>query len=174
MGWTVRTAVAADAEQVATLRVRSWQHAYRGILPDETLDAMRPETAVPHWTQVIAEPSPTRVFVAVDADDRPLSFCLVGDARQDTDRHHDLRTAELWAIYADPEALGTGAGHGVHEAAMAHLAHCGFGHAVVWVLEDNEIGLGFYRSHGWQPDGGRTQITLGGSTVPEVRYARAV
>ena len=40
---TVRRATPEDAAGVAGVHVRSWQVAYRGLLPDDYLDGLRPE-----------------------------------------------------------------------------------------------------------------------------------
>ncbi|HVV19395.1 MAG TPA: GNAT family N-acetyltransferase [Pseudonocardiaceae bacterium] len=174
MTWKVRPATAADAARLVEIRVLSWQHAYRDILPPESLGSMRTdnEAALAHWAELAVAPAPTGLFVAVGEDDRPVAFCLVGAAREDVDRHPSLRTAELWAIYADPDALGTGAGGVVHDAGVEHLERHGFQHAVLWVLEDNKIGRRFYDARGWRPDGGRTDYEWGGASVMEMRYAR--
>jgi ribosomal protein S18 acetylase RimI-like enzyme len=172
----VRAATAADAPRVVEIRVRSWQHAYRDILPAELLGALSPhsEAAMAHWSELARAQPPTGLFVAVGDDDRAVAFCLVGEVREEKDRHPALRTGELWAIYADPDMLGTGAGGAVHAAGMDHLISNGFEHAVLWVLEDNKIGRRFYDSHGWQADGGATDFEWGGSSAVEVRYARAL
>lgn len=176
MNWRVRPATAGDAARIVEIRVRSWQHAYRDILPAERLGALSPqnEAAVTHWITLAESAPPTGLFVAVDAIDRAAAFCLVGDVREETDRHPSLRTGELCAIYADPAMLGTGAGSAVHAAGMDYLISNGFEHAVLWVLEDNKIGRRFYDAHGWQPDGGSTEFEWGGSSVVELRYARAL
>lgn len=173
--WRVRAATAADAARVVEIRVKSWQHAYRDILPSGRLSELRPSGgAVARWAELAAASPPTRLFVAVDGDDQPVAFCLVGDAREDSDRHPSLPTGELWALYADPAVLGTGAGTALHAAGMDHLAQHGFARAVLWVLADNDAGQRFYRSHGWRPDGGSADFEWGGVSVIEVRYARSL
>jgi GNAT superfamily N-acetyltransferase len=174
MRWRVRAATPADGARVSEIRVLSWRHAYWDILPNDRLAAMRPEARSEHWSELAGRPAPIGLFVAVGDDDRPVAFCLVGEAREEVDRHPSLTTGELWAIYADPAVLGTGAGGAVHAAGMDHLARNGFAHAMLWVLEHNDIGLGFYRAKGWQPDGGRTGFEWGGRTVFELRYARSL
>jgi ribosomal protein S18 acetylase RimI-like enzyme len=174
MGWQVRAATAADAQRVSELRVASWRHAYQDILPAQGLAGMRPEAGYAFWAAQAAAPPPTGLFVTVGDDDRPVAFCIVGAVRQERDRHPELVTGELMAIYADPAALGSGAGGAVHAVAMDHLARHGFQHVVLWVLEHNELGLRFYRGQGWQPDGGRTTFDWAGSSVSEVRYAKSL
>lgn len=176
MKWRVRAATAADAARVVEIRVTSWQHAYRDILPAQRLGSLRAdnEVAVAQWAEFAEAAAPTGLFVAVGDDDRAVAFCLVGDAREDVDRRPEVRTGELWAIYADPAVLGTGAGAAVHDAGMGYLAGQGFGHAVLWVLEDNKIGRRFYDSRGWCADGGSTDFEWGGASVMEVRYAKSL
>jgi ribosomal protein S18 acetylase RimI-like enzyme len=174
MGWTVRAATPADGARIAEIRVQSWRHAYRHILPEDGLAGLRPAAGTAHWAELAGAPPPTALFVAVDGDDVPMAYCLVGAARDEVDLHPDLPTGELWAIYADPAVLGTGAGRAVHDAGVDHLARQGFAHAVLWVFEDNDIGLRFYRSNGWHADGGRADFGWGGRTVVEVRYSRSL
>lgn len=176
MKWRVRRATADDAARVVEIRVMSWQHTYRDILPADRLSALSATNpaAVAHWAGLAHTAAPTGLFVTVDGDDVPVAFCLVGEVREETDRHPSLRTAELCAIYADPDMVGTGAGGAVHAAAMDHLISHGFEHAVLWVLEDNKLGRRFYDAHGWQPDGGSTDYEWGGSSAVELRYARAL
>lgn len=171
MGWKTRPAKPDDAEWIARLRVASWRHAYEGVVPAKWLAEMRPESTVAGWAERAATPG---LFVTVDADDHPVAFCLVGEARQERDRHPTLRTGELYAIYADPAVLGTGAGGMVHEAGLSWLAEQGFEHAVVWVLEGNALGIRFYQAKGWTPDGGQTELTIGGQPLSELRYARSL
>jgi ribosomal protein S18 acetylase RimI-like enzyme len=174
MDWTVRPATPADGERLAEIRVLSWRHAYRDILPEDGLAGMRPEAGTARWAEHAAAPPPTGLFVAVDGDDVPMAYCMVGAARDEVDLHPELSTGELWAIYADPAVLGTGAGRAVHDAGMEHLVRHGFEHIVLWVLEHNDIGMRFYRACGWQPDGGQEDFEWGGRTVVEVRYSRSI
>jgi L-amino acid N-acyltransferase YncA len=174
MGWRVRRAESTDAERIAEIKVLGWQTAYRGIVPQWYLDAMTPEPRVAGWRQVIAAPQPAAIFVAVDAADLPAAYCAVGAVRQGTDRHAELPTGELMAIYADPAQLGRGAGHAAHEAGVAHLLQNGFRYAVLWVFKANASSREFYAAHGWRPDGVLNQDKLGDAEVTEVRYARTL
>ena len=172
MQWTVRPARPEDADEIARINVAAWQHAYRGIVADPVLDRMLPESRLPGWTRVLAMPSPSAVFVAVDDDGRMGAYCAVDAVREVGDAHPDLHTGEIVAIYADPAFKGTGAGHGVHEAGVRHLIDNGFRYAVLWVFQDNTPSREFYESHGWRHDGVVHRYELGDQELPEVRYAR--
>jgi ribosomal protein S18 acetylase RimI-like enzyme len=45
----IRPATFADAESIARVHVQSWEETYRGILPDETLDARPLSIRILHW-----------------------------------------------------------------------------------------------------------------------------
>lgn len=171
MEWQVRAARPADAPHIARLRVASWQHAYAGLIPAEWLAAMNPASTEATW---VREADTGGLHVAVSEADTPVAFSLVGKARQETDHHPALRTGELYAIYADPAVLGTGAGRKVHEAGLAYLAAAGYEHAVVWVLAGNELGIRFYETQGWQADNTETGLVVGGQPLTELRYSRAL
>lgn len=174
MDWKVRRATPADAEPIARLRVASWRHAYEGVVPAKWLAEMRPESSITSWAELAAAPPPAALLVTVDANDHPVAFCAVSKARQQTDHHPTKPTAELCAIYAAPAVLGKGAGSAVHEEALKWLTQQGFEHAVLWVLERNELGIHFYGTKGWHPDGTQTTLTIGGQPLTELRYARSL
>ena len=46
---TVRPATVADAPAMGRLVVRAWQAAYRGHMPDDYLDGLRPEDRAAYW-----------------------------------------------------------------------------------------------------------------------------
>ncbi|MGH2840330.1 MAG: hypothetical protein ACRDKY_05850 [Solirubrobacteraceae bacterium] len=51
---TVRTATRDDAHPIARVHVRSWQVAYRGLLPDAILDGLSVEERRTIWHQLLA------------------------------------------------------------------------------------------------------------------------
>ena len=51
---TIRDAVAGDARGIATVRVRSWQAAYRGLMPQDALDGMSIDRNTENWGLAIA------------------------------------------------------------------------------------------------------------------------
>jgi GNAT superfamily N-acetyltransferase len=162
---SVRDARPDDAAGVAAVHVRSWQAAYRGLLPDDYLDALRPEGRMARYTFGAADPDVPTTVVAVD-DGAICGFATTGPARTD-----DLLGAgELLALYVDPDHWGFGLGRRLMAEARARLSRQGFTDALLWVLVGNVRAERFYRTDGWQPDGGRRTEEVWGVSVDEISY----
>ncbi|MGI9001073.1 MAG: GNAT family N-acetyltransferase [Pseudonocardia sp.] len=173
MRWTVRVATPGDVAAVASIHVRAWRAAYRGMVPDEALDGLVVDRSAERWMwMVTADADESHVFLAVDGS-RTGAFCSVCPVRlPERDAHPQRPTGELVTIYADPAWAGTGAGSAVHDAGLEHLASRGFGHVVLWVLEANQPARSFYAHRGWSVDDVRDDFEIGGRRLTEVRYSR--
>lgn len=163
---SVRDAVEGDAQQVAEVKRRSWQAAYRGLLPDDHLAGLPLHPPPEAWREAVRAGRPP--LVAED-DGRVVGLAAVGEARDD-----DLPdgTGELFMIYTEEEVWGTGVGHALHEAAVARLRDAGHDLAVLWVLATNDRAARFYERHAWQADGTTKVEDLGGPREEIVRYRR--
>jgi GNAT superfamily N-acetyltransferase len=170
----IRRALADDALGVATVHVRSWQAAYRGLMPDGYLDQLDVERRRAGWERSIAETDWPRsgTLVATEANGNVVGFAHIGPARDD-----DLDPAvigELAAIYASPEAWGSGVGRRLMAAAVNVLRDAVFTDAILWVLEGNDRAQRFYEMGGWQLDGATQDIVIADTTLVEVRYRLAL
>lgn len=153
------------------VHVRSWQVAYRGIVPDAILDGLSIESRVEFWARAIAqtatEPSrDVRIWVVEEAD-RVVGLATT---RACPDADVPPGTGELHSIYLAPEAWSRGLGASLLTAAVADLRERGFAPLVLWVIEANVRGRRFYERTGWLPDGGRQPIDFDGVLVDEIRY----
>jgi ribosomal protein S18 acetylase RimI-like enzyme len=163
----IRPARSEDALAVAQVHVRSWQTAYRGLLPDEYLDGLRAEARAA--TYKLDSTDPQKPFTMVAADDERI----VGFASTMPARDKDLAGyGELCALYVDPDRWGKGIGVALVGAARNRLMESGFEQAALWVLVGNVRAERFYRNDGWAADGLRRADTLWGVTVEEFRYQR--
>src|SRR5262245_11073163 len=128
----LREAQPSDALAVARVHVRSWQIAYRGLLPDAYLDALRPEDRAARYTFASADPALPRTIVAVDGDS-VRGFATTAPV-QDAD---SVGKGELCALYVDPDWWGRGIGVELIKAARAQLFARGLREAILWVLVGN-------------------------------------
>jgi GNAT superfamily N-acetyltransferase len=163
----VRPATPDDTYDVARVQVRSWQSAYRGLIAQEYLDSLKPETWARRYTfgrMGVGLPS---TLVAVNGS------TICGLATTGLCRDVDLSNfGELMAIYVDPAYVGTGVGRLLIAAARARLRGVGVRQAALWVLDGNARARRFYERDGWRFDGTRRTRTYGNAPVEEVRYRR--
>ncbi|BBZ39648.1 GNAT family N-acetyltransferase [Mycobacterium conspicuum] len=162
----VRPAVPEDAHDVASVQVRSWQWAYRGLIAQSYLDGLDPETYSGTYTFGRIGIGLPYTLVAVDAS------TIRGLATTGRCRDAELSNCgELMAIYVDPAHVGTGVGRALIAAARERLRTV-YPQAALWVLDGNARARRFYERDGWGFDGTRRTRTYGGAPVQELRYRR--
>jgi GNAT superfamily N-acetyltransferase len=159
----VRRARLDDAAAIAAVHVGAWQSAYVHIFGKERLAELDAERRTGGWERVLAERHEEEVFVA-ERDGSLVAFASVGPSRDGE------ASGELYAIYALPEAWGTGAGPELMREALTALRARGFATATLWVLEDNPRARRFYEREGWALDTARREGEHLGVTTVELRY----
>jgi ribosomal protein S18 acetylase RimI-like enzyme len=166
----IRRVIAEDARGVAAIHVRSWQAAYRGLVPESFLRSLSIEHREATWRELL-ENRTSDVWVAGE-EGGMLGWICVGKSR---DPDVDATTAELWAIYVDPNRWRRGVGHALWSRAAEHLRASEFSRVTVWVLKENAEALRFYGSIGFVADPGHEKtIELGGAELVEIRLRRDV
>jgi GNAT superfamily N-acetyltransferase len=172
----VRPAIPADANPLARINVRSWQHAYAGAMPVAYLAAMDVQRYQAIWSARIADRTSGASILVAEGPTDVAGYIVVGPARAQQDRPEDDvdGTGEVFAIYVDPPYLGTGVGRVLHDAGIGLLADDGFREAIVWVLAANRASLHWYARQGWTADGATSQWTGAGEPLLEVRLRRRV
>lgn len=170
-GPVVRPAEAGDAAAIAALQVRSWQTAYRGIVPDAFLDDLAEDAWLERWTEALTGEGRKGVHQLVSAaaeDGPPRAVAGCGPAREPTAGV----TAELYVLYADPPSWGRGHGSALLRRVHELLAADGHAGALLWVAADNARSIGFYERHGWTMDGETKREEVAGATFDEIRMVR--
>jgi ribosomal protein S18 acetylase RimI-like enzyme len=166
----VRLATAEDAEPIARVHVRSWQVAYRGLIPDETLVSLGVVERAARWRSIFEQPGQD-IFVAVE-NGLVQGFC---DLQSSRDEEHDKQTVgEISAIYVDPAHWRKGLGRALCMAAVARARRRGFHDLVLWVLAENHGARRFYEELGFERDGD-VALTRGfgaGVELTEIRYLK--
>ncbi|WP_232660553.1 GNAT family N-acetyltransferase [Pseudonocardia sp. TRM90224] len=165
----VRAATPADAHAIATVLVRSWRAAYRGLLPDDVLAGLAVADREQLWSDVLTTRPPGVSAVVAAEGESIVGFAATGPPLVAADRA-DPTLGDLYSLYLDPDVWRRGIGTRLHAAALDGLRSCGFAHAGLWILENNTRATRFYEHHGWT-DTGRTQLDRGPGGV-ELRERR--
>jgi GNAT superfamily N-acetyltransferase len=121
----LRPAEPDDAMAVARVHVRSWQVAYRKLLPGDYLDQLRPEDRAQKYSFRNSDPLQPWTIVAEEAG-AILGFATTAAAR-DADRPN---CGELCALYVDPDQWGRGVGKSLVKEARTRLFDLGFSSTV--------------------------------------------
>ncbi|MFI9114957.1 GNAT family N-acetyltransferase [Streptomyces venezuelae] len=166
----IREALPEDAAAVAAVHVLSWRAAYRGLVPDAYLTALDVEERTAVWQARLAAPDRPTVLVSTGPGGRVRAFSCFRAWPDET--FPPGTTAELAALYALPEAWGTGVGRALLAASAEALVEAGFRAAALWVFEGNARGRRFYEAAGWRPDGEVVREETGGRVLAELRFRR--
>jgi ribosomal protein S18 acetylase RimI-like enzyme len=164
---TIRPATPKDAQRLAEIHVSAWQAAYRGQLDDEYLDGLKVDDRLEQHRRSLKEQrADWRTWLAEDGG-RVVGFAVTGPSE---DADAERTTAEVYAIYLEPERVGTGLGRDLFSHAVTDLRERGFDVITLWVLETNERARRFYEAAGWKPDGTITTERVDCEMRPTVRY----
>lgn len=172
---TVRPATVDDAAAIAHVHVLGWQQAYRGLMPDDFLDAIDVARRADSRRAMLEGPPPGSFTLVADHRATGIVGFVMGyPFRRDEEDPPapEGNVGEIAAIYVLADHYDTGAGGALMEAALAHLEADGHTRASLWVLEGNARACRFYERGGWAHDGVRKQAAFGGATVTELRYVR--
>lgn len=153
-----------DRNAVSRIYEKSWRAAYRGIIPQDYLDAIPrgrwvKNLDIPGWHTLVCVQD--REYIGTS------SFC-----RSRFARYPDA--GEVISIYLLPEYYGKGYGGPLLEAALAGLKAQGFTDAFLWVLEENARARHFYEKHGFSCTDEYMDASIGGKVLREVRYFRSL
>ncbi len=100
----LRPAAVADADGIAEVHVRSWQEAYRGLMPQEVLDGLSVSERAANWARILGETGRGSQTLVVLDGSRVVGWASFGDAR-DADAvgaGSAVGTGELWASTRTP------------------------------------------------------------------------
>ena len=166
-GVKIRAATDNDIQAIAEIHVLSFQTAYRGIVPDEFLNAINVDNRVHGWRSTY-DKYPRNLTVAVLPNDYVLGFCCAGPV-VDTQKNAPYEF-EIYGLHVRQECRRTGIGTQLLNDAFARaLKSEQFTTAIVWTLTELVESRRFYERHGGAPFKNGTW-KLGPASIPEISY----
>ncbi|MET8028301.1 GNAT family N-acetyltransferase [Streptomyces avermitilis] len=170
-GVLIREMTLDDCHHVATIRIRGWQTAYAGLIPQSYLDALDVDADAERRRANLVKGDGTMVNLVAERAGDVVGWACHGPYRDGEVRTRD---AELYAIYVRPDQVGKGVGQALLRESADRCTSAGHRHMFLWVLKENASARRFYERSGFIPDGAEEPFEADGVTVPEVRYVRAL
>jgi GNAT superfamily N-acetyltransferase len=147
----VRVAVRGDAAAIAGVHVRAWQAGYRGLLPDAELDGLSIAGRTRNWLEWLGASGERLVTLVAEECGVVVGFCALLTPSHDDDAAP--RTAEVGALYVEPERWRAGVGTALLDRGVELLVNEGWDTATLWVFEANRRARSFYERVGFAADG---------------------
>lgn len=133
----IRQAKRSDIENIASVQVRSWNTTYRGLLPDEIIDARTVESRIEnmstHWKGFEGDLVSRIVLVAENDTKNIIGFAAGGDIFH-SGYSYD---SEGYAFYVLEEYQQQGIGTLLMDELVTFLVSMNFKSMIIWVLEEN-------------------------------------
>ncbi len=157
-----------DTDILGQIHARSWQHAYKDIIPDSVLAEITAQKRATRFKKAMLESGEKNYLLL--ANNQPVGFTSIGRSRDD-----DLsdNIGEIWGIYLDPDHWRKGYGSKLLNWAEAELKSRGYKSISLWVLKDNHQARNFYEKHNYHKEGRGETITIGNKDLEKVRYIKS-
>jgi ribosomal protein S18 acetylase RimI-like enzyme len=150
----IRKATVNDVKTIAEVHVKSWQAAYRDLLPEDFLRNLSIERREEQWQRGLQNLE--QVLLVYERENQVVAFCGFAPSRDDdVDK---TKTAELGTIYALESAWNQGVGRALWQEAIKLMREKEFVEVTLWVLKGNERAVRFYE---------RQEMTFDGTTKIE-------
>ncbi len=161
----IREATVGDEAAIAKVHVRSWQEAYKGLMPQAYLDELSAEleSRIDMWKRTLTNPK--RWAWVAESNYGIVGFVLFGPPR-DPNREGYI---ELGAIYLLESEKGKGTGFSLLSAGFNRMRDLGYKKAYCWVLEGNPT-IKFYERSGASFSNQIKDDEIGGKQFKELAY----
>ncbi|MGI5471677.1 N-acetyltransferase family protein [Streptomyces sp. CA-132043] len=170
----IRRMAEDDIGAVCAIRVRGWQWAYAGLVPQHFLDGLDIAEEAQQRREFFTEAPAGVVNLVAEHAGSVTGWAAFGPYRDEATGRRDHAHAELYALYVRPEQAGTGIGRALMAASLDLTRERGYSGMRLWVLKHNARARRFYERAGFAPDGAEDAEELAGALVPEVRYTRSL
>lgn len=163
---TIRLAVPADAPDMAEVLARSWEVAYKDIIPADFIKE-RNATRIKQFRI----PDENNTFYVIQTDGKTVGSMRIVDRPNVDDI--SVGIADLESIYLHPDYFRQGIGTIAMEFAYKTARSLGKTIMTVWVLAENANAIKFYEKCGFIADGNK-RIWEYGKSLDGIRMRRGL
>lgn len=163
-----------DAAGIARISIDAWQHNYRGLIDDATLDGLQLAQRLTDWQQRLEQGVQTLV---AEHDDELFGWLGIDDFRHPDGTRLDVvsRThgwGEIKGFYVAPQAQRQGVGGVLWRAARRWFLERGYRHVGLWVLAENRAAIRFYEACGLREESLYQSFEIQGQPLVESLMGR--
>lgn len=164
MDFQVIPADMSNADELGFIHARSWQQAYKGIIPDEYLAGITPQKQAGLFEKIAN--SGMAVYYIFRVNGEGAGMAALCKDREEVDEKY----GEISAIYFLSQFWGHD--HQAMRFCLERLRENGSRIVTIWVLEDNTRARKFYEKFGFTVDA-KKEINIGEPLI-EVRYRKSL
>ena len=156
MSLEIMKATIEMADEIAAIGFLSWNAAYKGIVPDDSLAAYTPEKRADSLRKaILCRPEEYYVF---KSDGISIGFAILGSP-QDSWPTNEI--GEIHAIYFTPDSWGQGYAKEAISFCISRLKELGYLQVILWVLTANQRARCFYEKYGFEVMERQREILIG-------------
>ncbi|MEL7603610.1 MAG: GNAT family N-acetyltransferase [Bacillota bacterium] len=165
----LKQAEIADAPAISLLHAASWRFAYRGLLPQDYLDAISDTRWVEPFTKLLSGDG-MRALLAYEGD-APAGCVSYGEP-VGMEGAPPPGWGYVLTLYVHPDHTKKGYGTALLQAAENGLRQQGYTYVFLYVLDTNVSARRFYERSGYVWDGTGINCPIGSVTVRDLRYVK--
>lgn len=155
MNILIRLATRADAPDMANIHARSWEVAYKDIIPAEYIKEKN-STRAARWERILS--AENKIHYIILNGNTAVGMLTIGAPQHENieiknDIGIDDSFWELHSIYLHPDYYHRGIGTIALDFAMNKAREAGKTNMLLWVFEENKNAVKFYEKCGFAADG---------------------
>ena len=158
-----RTNKVEDYIEASALLQKTWQNAYKNILPTDRLMQLPAD----YWENRLQRKN--RHNLVAIKDEKIIGIVSWGPNRQ---ANSQMQNGELMSIYVLPEYQGKGIGKKLLLRAEDELKKK-WSEATLWVLKDNKAAVRFYEQCGWKMTDNSFNAEILGKEVALIQMSKS-
>ena len=141
----IRKAKIEDSNNIASLILRGWQTAYKGLIKQEFLDSMKKDEMNKGWKKSIFSQNENNNVYVYEKENKILGIIRFGKVDDENDISHN---AEIHVLYVEPELKRNGIGSKLFNYAKNYFIEHNRKNLIIWCLKGNNPSIEFYKKMG--------------------------